>query len=78
MWPDDYENTLISSMINIMQAGMACNLTEGTQLWDYLYLDDAVEAVIKMCYFECADGPYNLGSGDTRILREYVIELKKY
>lgn len=74
--PNDYENTLIMSCIKKMQANHECNMTLCTQMWDYLFIDDAVEGVLGLCQKECVDGAYNFGSGDCRPLKEFVLEIK--
>lgn len=74
--PGDYEKTLIMSMIHNMKNNSPCDLTQCVQMWDFLYIDDAIDAVIKLCTQDCAEGVYNLGSGDTRELKSYVEELK--
>lgn len=73
--PGDFEKTLIMSMIDNMKNDRTCELTECVQMWDFLYVKDAVEAVASLCEKDCADGAYNLGSGDVRKLRAYVEEL---
>lgn len=75
--PGDYENTLIMSCIRNMIAGKPCNMTPCVQEWDYLFIDDAIEALIALTEKNCADGVYNLGSGDCRQLKNYVSEIKK-
>lgn len=75
--PGDYENTLIMSNINKMLANEECNMTPCTQMWDYLYIDDAIEGVIGLCSKDCPDGAYNFGSGDCRPLKEFVNEMKQ-
>ena len=75
--PGDYENTMIMSSVKAMLLNEKCNFTEATQKWDYLYLDDAVEAVAELCYKECPDGVYNFGSGDCRSLRAYIEEQRE-
>lgn len=75
--PGDYENTLIMSNINKMLANEECNMTPCTQMWDYLYIDDAIEGIIGLCGKECPDGAYNFGSGDCRPLKQFVNEMKQ-
>jgi nucleoside-diphosphate-sugar epimerase len=74
--PGDYPKTLIMSMIENMRNDRPCELTQCVQKWDFLYIDDAIEAVVGLCEKECPDGAYNLGSGDVRELKDYVEELK--
>lgn len=74
--PGDYNKTLIMSLFSTMKKNEPCNLTQCVQMWDFLHIDDAIDAVIKLCEKDCPDGVYNLGSGDIRTLKEYVEEVK--
>lgn len=74
--PGDYENTLIMSNIKKMRANETCDMTPCTQMWDYLFVDDAIEGIIGLCHKECDDGAYNFGSGDCRQLKDFVQEMK--
>ena len=74
--PGDYENTVIMSCIRNMRANQPCKLTQCIQMWDYLYLDDAIEALLRLCKVDCPSGAYNFGSGDTRELKGYIEELR--
>ena len=73
--PGDFENTLIMANIRKMLKNEACDMTECSQLWDYLYIDDAVDALEKLCA-RGNSGIYNFGSGDVRPLYEYMEEMK--
>lgn len=73
--PEDYEKTLIMSCIDKMRKNVPCELNECTQLWDYLYVDDAVEAVFELCRNDNASGAYNFATGDHRQLREFVMDI---
>lgn len=75
--PDDYAETMIMSILRDMLADRPCRLTQGIQMWDYLYIDDAVEALVELCGSKCPSGVYNFGSGDTRQLRDYVKEMER-
>lgn len=75
--PGDYENTMIMSCIENMLKNEPCKLTQAIQMWDYLYIDDAINALMYLCGKSCADGAYNFGSGDCRPLRDYIEELKQ-
>ena len=74
--PDDTDKTMIISMLKNMIHGEPCELTECIQMWDFLYIDDAIKALIKLCETDCADGVYNFGSGDCRQLKDFVEEMK--
>ncbi len=73
--PGDYKNTLIMSLIAKLSRNESCDLTAGTQKWDYLHVDDAAAAILTLATAECPDGAYNLASGDVRTLRDYIEEL---
>lgn len=75
--PGDYENTMIMSSIRDMLEDKPCMFTEAIQMWDYLYIEDAIEALLIICEKSCADGVYNFGSGDCRPLRDYIEEQKE-
>src|SRR5262249_37235635 len=47
-------------------------LTAGTQRWDYLYVEDAAEAVAAAVFASGLDGVYNLGAGRAVPVRDIV------
>lgn len=71
----DYESSFIMSLIKKMRKNEPCDMTECIQRWDYLYIDDAVDAILALCECDCPNGAYNLASGDCRTLKDYVEEL---
>lgn len=75
--PGDYEKTLIMSCIDKMKRDIDVNLNECTQLWDYLYVDDAVEGVLGLCRNENAEGAYNFATGHYRQLKDFVMDIHK-
>ncbi len=75
--PGDYEKTLIMSCIDRMKRNADVNLNECTQLWDYLYVDDAVEGVYALCRNGKAEGAYNFATGHYRQLKDFVMDIKE-
>lgn len=73
--PNDHENTLIISTLSNMLDNRPCQFTQGIQMWDYLFIDDAIKALYLLCTMPCQNGAYNLGSGDVRRLRDYIQEM---
>jgi UDP-glucose 4-epimerase len=73
--PGDSTNWLIPSVINNFLRGESPALTLCEQYWDYLYIDDAAEAIIKIA-IEHAAGDFNLGSGTAICLRELVERIR--
>ncbi len=75
--PGDFSGTMILSVLRDMLANRPCRLSECKQMWDYLFVDDAVDGLIRLCKDPCPDGVYNFGSGDARPLREYVEDMAR-
>ena len=75
--PNDGENTLISYVIRELKAGRSPELTNCEQIWDYLYADDAGDAIIAVAEKGVDGKAYPLGSGRGRKLSEYVEEIRK-
>lgn len=74
--PRDNPNTMIMSILSCMIANEPCKLTKCIQMWDFLYIDDAIDGLLGLCERTCEDGAYNFGSGDCRPLKEFVQEMK--
>jgi len=72
----DFENSLISSAVRKMLNDQPIEMTAATQLWDYLYVGDAVDALISLTENAGCRGIYNLANGNYRPLREFVEEMK--
>ena len=47
-------------------------LTPGTQVWDYLYAEDAARAIEGVALCSSAAGVFNLGSSNPREIRDIV------
>ncbi len=73
--PYDYSETLIMKCIRKMIKNEDCRLNECSQIWDYLYVGDAVEALYNLCNSDQASGVYNFASGEHKILKEYIMEI---
>lgn len=72
----DFPGTLIMQSIKKMQTGETIDMTEGTQLWDYLYVEDAAKAMVLFAESGCESGIYIIASGEYKPLRDYILELK--
>lgn len=73
--PHDGENTLISYVIRELKAGRSPELTKCEQTWDYLYADDAADAILAVAEKGVDGKTYPLGSGHARQLSEYVKDI---
>jgi UDP-glucose 4-epimerase len=69
--PDDSPEWFIPYVVGEFLAGRAPKLTRCEQLWDYLYVDDAAQALVALADAS-AGGVFNLGSGNAKPLRTFV------
>jgi UDP-glucose 4-epimerase len=72
--PKDDPTCLIPLLCRKLLAGERPAMTAGDQLWDFLYVEDAAEAIVSVASTPQATGVFNLGSGRVQPVRE-VAEL---
>lgn len=73
--PADDERHMIPTLVNKLLRGEKPCLTAGEQVWDFLYVNDAVKAMCACLESEAA-GVFNLGSGMPCILREFISSVR--
>lgn len=75
--PYDGESTMIISSLRKMLQNEDVMLTEGEQLWDYIYCKDAANA-LYLLGLKGADGKtYVIGNGKADKLKNYIYTMKK-
>jgi UDP-glucose 4-epimerase len=70
--PRDDPRHLIPSTIIKLLARQRPELTRGEQRWDYLYIEDAADAIFRAAIEDRAEGVFVLGSGAARSVRSIV------
>ena len=70
--PKDDERHLLPATIRRLLAHERPSLTPGEQRWDYLYIEDAAEAIYRVAASEEAQGVFNLGSGRSQSIRSII------
>lgn len=75
--PGDYEKTLIMSCISKMMNGEDVVLNPCTQLWDYMYVDDACTGLLKLIENNVSAGAYDFATGIHCPLRDFVLDIKR-
>ncbi|MDB4598730.1 NAD(P)-dependent oxidoreductase [Candidatus Pseudothioglobus singularis] len=75
--PGDANYWFIPHLINSLMKGNRPELTKCEQLWDFIYIEDAVGAIVSLIEHK-ANGIFNLGSGSTVSLKEVVEHVRKY
>lgn len=73
--PADDERHMIPGLIWTLMRNKRPRLTAGEQIWDYLYVSDAVNALCA-CLESDAVGIFNLGSGEPSVLRDFVRQVR--
>ena len=72
----DRAETMIMSAIAAFTAGDDGAFTKGEQPWDYLYAADAAEALIALAERGHDGKTYNVASGESRPLAEYITAIR--
>ena len=63
---------MLPSVILALLRGEKPALTLGEQRWDYLYVEDAVDAIWRAATTSSAQGVFNLGSGEAHTIKSIV------
>ena len=69
-------NRLINSMIRNLQAGKHQSLSEGNQIYDFIYITDAARALRLIGERGKPGGHYVLAGGDAKPLREFLCTIR--
>lgn len=72
--PLDHSESLVSMLIKNAVLGNDMNLGPCTQLWNYTYIDDVIDAVKLLIKKEGVHGTVDVAGDDTRLLKDYVKE----
>jgi len=72
----DNPNWLIPSVAASLARGEAPKCTAGTQLWDYLHIDDAAAGTLAAAVTDSATGVFNLSSGSPVAVRAIIERLR--
>ena len=74
--PGENEGTLISYLVKTLQEGNVPELSPCENMWNFMYIDDCTRALRMLGENKEAEGIYNVASSDTRLLKEFVIEVR--
>ena len=70
--------TLISYLVASLRSGESPNLTAATQNWDYLYSEDAADALLALAAAGQRGEIYNIANGNYRPLRDFTEEVRAH
>ena len=74
--PGDAPEHMLPTLIRSLRQGERPALTAGEQQWDYLYIDDAVDAIVTAAVTNTLDGIFNVASGRAVPLRAIVEQVR--
>ena len=74
--PQDDAQHLIPKVIQQLLDRQQPALTAGEQRWDYLFIEDAAEALCRVAFTPQVDGIFNLGSGEAHQVRKIVERIR--
>ena len=74
--PHDGRDSMVMSVIYKLIDGEKPSLTRGEQIWDYLYEEDASEALYRLALYGRGGSVYPVGSGTARPLRKYIESIR--
>ena len=84
VWPRIYsvygvgENsgTLVNYVIDSLKNGVTPELSPCENMWNFMYITDCVRALRMLGEREYTEGIYHVASDDTRLLKEFVEEIR--
>lgn len=79
---NDHHWTLVMGALEKMLSNQQVDLSPCTQNWNFVYVKDAVNIIMRLCSEAVGDlkfkhEVYNVASKDTRPLKEFVEEMKR-
>ena len=72
----DYEFSLIQDTIKKMKKNEVVKLNYGSRKWDFLFIDDLIEALILAMKSNARPDTYNIAYGESKFLLEYIYIIK--
>lgn len=66
---------LVSYTLGELMAGKEPSFGPAKQPYDFIYVDDLIEVVYRLGFKETKKNCYFIGSGEPRILKEYLLEM---
>lgn len=71
-------NRFIVTLLQNMTKNLTTNLSSGTQIYDFVYIDDLVDAYLKIVEKGKPNRKYIIGSGQPKSLRDWIEPIPEY
>lgn len=73
--PNNKTGNLVSYTLGELIQGNEASFGPADQPYDFIYVDDLIEAVLRLGKIHTTSNTYFIGSGEPRLLKEYLIEV---
>lgn len=73
--PSNKTGNLVSYTIGELMKGNEATFGPALQPYDFIYVEDLIEAVYRLGENETAEDCYFIGSGEPRVLKDYLLEI---
>ena len=73
--PSNKTGNLVSYTIEELKKGNEATFGPATQPYDFIYVEDLIEAVMRLGEKETMQNCYFIGSGEPRLLKDYLTEI---
>lgn len=73
--PSNRTGNLISYTLGELMQGKEATFGPALQPYDFIFIEDLIEAAVKLGENETRENNYFIGSGSPRILKDYLIEI---
>ena len=70
--PGDEPRRLIPSLLTALNSGNAINVTDGSQIRDFVYAPDIADLIVRLLATPDANGAYNAGTGRGTAVRQVI------
>lgn len=71
--PGEVSSRFINSTIRKMLRREHCSFTTAEQLYDFIYIDDAINLISSLAENGCSNKTYYIGSGQPTKLKDYIL-----
>ena len=73
--PHNKTGNLISYALGELTQGKVASFGPANQPYDFIYVDDLIEAVFRLGNCRTSSNIYFIGSGEPRVLKDYLLEI---
>lgn len=73
--PQNKTGNLVSYTLGEILNGKEATYGPARQPYDFIFVDDLIEAAFRLGFYETKKNHYVLGSGEPRVLKDYLLEI---